>query len=110
MTVARVIKKGKVAVVCSPGFGAGWSTWNREYAEILLFHPKIVAKVLAKKNTDITEEWMIAEGLLPEGACPYLSTKNLVVAWLPVGTQFQVTEYDGSEKIETRDGVDWFTV
>ena len=109
MTVARVIKKGKVAVVCSPGFGAGWSTWNREYAEILLFHPKIVKKVLAKKNADITEECLVAEGILPEGASPYLSTEDLAVTWLPVGTSFQVTEYDGSEGIETRDGVDWFT-
>ena len=37
----RVIRDGLVAVVYSPGFGAGWYTWNLESPEIL-FDPNIV--------------------------------------------------------------------
>jgi hypothetical protein len=31
----KVIKSGLVAVLISPDFGAGWSTWNSEIPEII---------------------------------------------------------------------------
>jgi hypothetical protein len=37
----KLIRDGKVAVLYSPGFGAGWSTWNQELPE-LVFNPVIV--------------------------------------------------------------------
>ena len=37
----KLIRDGKVAVLVSPGHGAGWSTWNAEHEEIL-FDPAIV--------------------------------------------------------------------
>ena len=37
----KIIRDGKVAVLYSPGFGAGWSTWNQELPE-LVFNPVIV--------------------------------------------------------------------
>lgn len=27
----KVIRDGMVAVIYSPGYGAGWSSWNRDY-------------------------------------------------------------------------------
>lgn len=35
--------------------------------------------------------------------------KDLRVRWLPVGTQFRVTEYDGNEDIEINTEIDWIT-
>lgn len=41
-------KDGKIAVLISPGYGAGWSTWAPEKdVEALLFDAKIVKAVLA---------------------------------------------------------------
>ena len=40
----KVIKEGKVAVLVSPNYGAGWYSWNSGYKE-LLFHPKLVEMV-----------------------------------------------------------------
>ena len=53
----KIIKNGKVAVLYSPGFGAGWFSWNTEYKE-LLFHPKIVEMVESNKKDMITEDWI----------------------------------------------------
>ena len=42
----RVVRDGRVAVLVSPGFGAGWSTWaDRELRKRLLFDPEVVAWV-----------------------------------------------------------------
>ena len=39
----KVVRDGKVAVLISQGFGAGWYSWNSN--EQLLFSPKIVEMV-----------------------------------------------------------------
>ncbi len=40
----KVIRDGHVAVIYSPGFGAGWYTWNQllDNAEQLIYDPMIV--------------------------------------------------------------------
>lgn len=105
----KVIRAGKVAVLYSPGFGAGWYTWNtmrgdNENRSIeLIFDPTIV-ELVEKRNRE--NQYVItkaiedrAEEILPEGyfggAC------DLTIEWLPVGTKFLITEYDGSESIQT---------
>jgi len=40
----KVIRDGKVAVLISQGWGAGWYSWHRDNQE-LLFHPKLVEMV-----------------------------------------------------------------
>ena len=37
----KLVRDGMVAVLYSPGFGAGWYTWNQECTE-LMFDPAIV--------------------------------------------------------------------
>jgi hypothetical protein len=34
---------------------------------------------------------------------------DLKVVWVPQGSQFQVTEYDGSESLRLKDDEDWIT-
>jgi hypothetical protein len=99
----KLIDNGKVAVLYSPGFGAGWSTWNQELPE-LVFEPAIVKFVE-------TDQWAEMEtyvslkypGIYKGGM------KDLAVAWLPVGTEFQINEYDGAESIEIKGEVKWMT-
>jgi hypothetical protein len=96
----KVIRDGKVAVLISRGFGAGWSTWNTEFPE-LIFHPKIVELVEQDKATTILEDDWIAENL---GHRVYTGgALDLEIVWLPEGTKFMINEYDGSESIITLD-------
>jgi hypothetical protein len=101
--VNKLIDNGKVAVLYSPGFGAGWSTWNPDRPE-LLFDPAVVTFVendqTAELNTYVTLKY---PGLYTGGM------ESLAVAWLPVGTEFRIKEYDGSESIEIKNDVLWLT-
>ena len=99
----KVIRDGKVAVLYSPGFGAGWSTWSRgDYDNKTLFDPVIVNCVEAgdfeKLNTYMTLWYpdMYLGGM-----------DSLEIAWLPEGTLFRIHEYDGSESIEIKEELDW---
>ena len=97
----KLIDNGKVAVLFSPGFGAGWSTWNKEVPE-LVFDPAIVKFVE-------TEQWAEMETYVTL-KYPGLYTgglKDLAVAWLPIGTEFRINEYDGAENIEIKTDTNW---
>lgn len=93
----KVIRDGKVAVLVSHGFGAGWYSWNTEHQE-LLFHPKLVEMVEQKRNNEIDDEW-VKENL---GIDIYTGgSDGLTIHWLPIGTAFEIDEYDGSESLRT---------
>lgn len=108
----KVIRDGKVAVLISPGFGAGWSTWNYEYPEIL-FDPTVVAIVESLVDDNMTPEASAEiEAHVKETYGEYVycgGAGDLTIKWLPVGTQFRVHEYDGSESIEVKEEMDWIT-
>jgi len=88
----KVVRDGKVAVCYSPGYGAGFYTWNSDYPQ-LLFSPIVVEKIEADKRSEITKELL--------GIDVYLGgVGNLTIAWIPEGTRFQITEYDGYESVE----------
>jgi hypothetical protein len=100
----KLVKDGKVAVLISPGFGAGWSTWNREQLD-MLFDAGLADLVLKGDPEQIlayaTVKWPNA----------YLGgIEDLTVAWVDQGQLIKVNEYDGSESIEYRDSDDWITV
>ena len=95
----KVIRDGKVAVLYSPGYGAGWYSWNRDRPECL-FDPNIVAMVEAGQHDQI-EEYCKTADLYAGGA------KQLEIEWLPVGTPFKILENDGHETIEHQYTPDW---
>lgn len=98
----KLIQDGKVAVVYSPGFGAGWSTWAGNDA--FLFDKRIAEAVIAG---DIKRAEEVAIEIDPHA---YLGgSRDLRVEWLPVGTAFRINEYDGFESIEVLGDVDWLT-
>ena len=105
----KVIRDGKVAVLISPGFGGGWHTWN--HVDELLFHPVLVNMVENGLRSDIDEAF-IADllGIVDHTSMPYLGgVEQLEVRWLPIGTEFIVEDYDGSEEITIKNHVDWLT-
>lgn len=101
----KVVRDGKVAVLYSPGYGAGWSTWAEpSECEMILYDPEIVQLVLERDQDQITLEefeqrmemiWQL------KGYTSYCSPVAVQVAWLPEGTQFRIHEYDGSERVIT---------
>jgi len=97
----RVVKDGKVAVCYSPGFGAGWSSWeDDELKETLMFHPAIVNMILEGKEDLIDEEWLV-NNLGEEYKYLYTGgVKQLTIEWVPQGSLVRINEYDGSESVE----------
>lgn len=117
MDVERYVKDGKVAVLVSPGYGAGWSTWgqkelayDKRVVEFWMQHKddKEYLRQLDKfKNNKVQEE---AEKLFEEWGYKdvyFGGFKQICIRWVPVGTLFRINEYDGSESIETNESVDW---
>ena len=99
----KVIKDGRVAVLYSPGYGSGWYTWNQEFPE-LIFSPAIV-KLVEQEKFDELETYM--ELKYPEVFKGGMM--DLEIEWVPVGTEFRIHEYDGSESIELKEELNWLT-
>ena len=99
----KVKKGGKVAIIYSPGFGGGWSTWsNGSNEQERLFDPDIVNALLKGESRQAIQA--IADKNYPEDCN---SVKDLTVKWLEEGTLFRVHEYDGSESIEVMVDLSW---
>jgi hypothetical protein len=97
----KLIKDGYVAVLYSPGFGAGWYSWNYECPEIL-FDPAIVKLVEEKKFGELATYVSLKYPDIYTGGM-----KDLEVEWMPIGTEFKINEYDGAESIEYKESDNW---
>lgn len=102
MVMKKFEKDGMVAVLYSPGFGAGWYSW--ESSEEALFDPEIIQAVLDGSNIKAES---IAEkkypGMYLGGAC------DLQVEWIKKGSQFEIKEYDGNESVHVIGESDYLT-
>lgn len=109
--MTKLIRDGQVAVLYSPGYGAGWSTWaENSERDLLLFDPDIVQLVLDRDSQLITpDEFESRVDMLWQlkSYTSYCSPGTLIIAWLPVGTLFKIDEYDGSESIITQQDIHW---
>ena len=95
-------KDGKTAVLVSPGFGAGFSTWNKP--EMAVDFDLVEAFLSGDMNRF---EYIVVEKY---GENMYLGgMENLMVVWVDEGKKFRVDEYDGNERVEILEGADWFT-
>ena len=101
----KLIRNGLVAVIYSPGFGAGWSTWDHgNYGAELVLDPVLAAYVDEGKMAE-AESYVAMR--FPEAYTGGL--EDLSIQWVPVGTEFRIHEYDGSESIEIKEKMDWLT-
>ena len=100
----RVVRDGKVAVLYSPGFGAGWSTWaGSEIAERLIFDPEVVAWVEGGKQGPVPDmETKYGDDYFYDGGA-----SDLEIRWVPVGSRFRINEYDGSESVVLFEEENW---
>ena len=98
------IVDGKVAVLYSPGFGAGWSTWAYDDTNQAMAMDRDL--VLAFLDGGVDALVKITEQKYPGNYTG--GSEDVVVAWLPVGTAFEIREYDGSETLHTLDNVSWW--
>lgn len=93
---------GKVAVLVSPGYGAGWSTWaSSDEREAAKFDRRIVEQVLAK-NDDL-ERFVQQLGYTSYTG----GLSSLEIEWVAPGEPFYIHEYDGYEDIRWRDSDGW---
>lgn len=100
----KLQRDGNTAVLYSPGYGAGWSTWNSdEWRGLLSMHRDIASLVEAG---DVVSAARVAEKLIadlagdPEIYVCVLGADQLKIRWVPTGSQFQIDEYDGSESVQ----------
>jgi hypothetical protein len=96
----KVRRDGKVAVIYSPHYGAGWYSWH--LIPELLFDPAVVAMIETDRYEEIesycAEHWPDAYIGDPE---------DLTIAWVEEGCEFQIEEYDGAEKLRFKDREQW---
>ncbi len=109
--MTKLIRDNLVAVLYSPGYGAGWSTWAEESErDLLLFEPDVVHLVLDRDAGDITLDEFLAQVDMIwqlKQYESYCSPDKLCVMWLPEGTQFKIEEYDGSESVILATDIKW---
>lgn len=100
----KVIRDGKVAVLYSPGYGAGWYSWNSDHPEIV-FHPKLVELVEQDRLDEITEEFMKEHFNIDYIYCG--GADDLEIKWIEQGVAFTIDEYDGFESIQYIDKIEY---
>lgn len=98
-----VVRDGLVAVLYSPGYGAGWFSWHHEPK--LLFDPSIVAWLEADELDKILAYVTLTYPDLYLGGLD-----GLTIAWLPRGSRFRIDSYDGAEHIVLETEDTWITV
>jgi hypothetical protein len=92
----KIVRDGKVAVAVSGGFGAGWSTWNEINPMDARFNQLFLDGKIDEIVKICEDEELYAGG-----------AEDVYIEWVPVGTKFVISEYDGSESLETIDDFAW---
>ena len=99
----KYIKDGKVAVLVSHGFGAGWSTWaydnDPDVRDGMVFDAVLVAHILAGDRDAAVQYAQEKYYALHVLHAHIGGIEELTVHWVPQGEQFEITEYDGAESL-----------
>lgn len=105
-----------VAIVYSPGYGGGWSTWGYGidatdarvaylvmtggFGRLLMpgYEPDEPHEVIVDGTTGyLYSSWYESES----------HGDKLVIRWLPPGTLYRIDEYDGAESVMEMGSYDW---
>jgi hypothetical protein len=121
----KLIRDGKVGVLVSPGYGAGFYTWGSPLEAI--FDPTLVEMVEERWNMRfVWNEKKLTElrywenpkySELTQKMIDYVESTyegvfsggvgDLKVEWIPEGSEFIIEEYDGSESLRLKDSTNW---
>lgn len=96
-------KDGKTAVLVSPGFGAGFSTWNKPEMAVDF---DLVEAFLSGDKTRFA--YIVNEKYNEDDSLYLGGMEDLMVEWVDEGKKFRIDEYDGNERIEILQEADWF--
>ena len=99
----KVIKDGFVAVLYSPGYGAGWYTWHQ--IPELIYDPAVVDMVERKASSEAIIQY--CEEKYPSFTKCYLGAEDLQISWIKEFRVFIINEYDGNESIQFREDINW---
>lgn len=103
----KVIRDGKVAVLISRGWGAGWYTWHG--IEELLYDPEVV-RMIENPDDEEDRDTIVAYCEEQYGKDSYYNgVDDLTIVWVPQGRRFIVEEYDGAESLKLESDVKWLT-
>ena len=92
-----VNEKGQVAILVSPGFGAGWSTWNTSGAPGWYATDKGLVELKLNNAAEDDVLKYCKEAINDE---PYMGGwEDVVIEWLESGTKFSIHDYDGNESL-----------
>lgn len=110
MTRQRVLDdEGNVAVLISHGYGSGYLTSNEEYPSCI-FDPFVI-EIVSKHGWYLDPvKYKALEHHLKDKYAKDFNTggiEDLVVEWIPEGTKFRISEYDGAEYIEVLHEIAW---
>lgn len=98
MTIEKLIRDGKVAVLISPGFGAGWSSWQPDEHVEFALHDRQLCEFVEAGDLESFEAR--ASAVIGEDVY-FGGVTGLMVKWVEQGKPFYVHEYDGSERLVT---------
>lgn len=89
---------GKVGVLVSYGYGAGWSTWNKdEYREFFAMDKKLIEMKLNKTPLKEVEEY--CKSGTGEDYTSMAGWNQAEIEWVGKGNSFCIEEYDGNESL-----------
>ena len=100
----EIIRDGKVGILFSPGFGAGWYSWHG--VDALLRDPEVIHLVECRSKAPEEERDYYTEKIIEYCENTYGTdyyyggADDLEIEWIELGDKFRITEYDGSEGIE----------
>ena len=99
----------KVPVIYSPGYGAGWSTWNPDSCSEFLLHDEGIVDLINSNLRSLIPSY-IRRNLPDKDQLGFLSLSghtSLEIRWLDAGTFFRIQQYEGYETVETYELDDW---
>ena len=93
-------------VLISPGYGAGWSTWE---CPEMAFDERLIRAFECGISEEDMQALCVECGYAPFNSPPYMGGfDQLKVVEVPSGAVFRIDEYDGFESIEFLDMDDWY--
>lgn len=104
-----VYRNDALLVVYSPGYGAGWASWNHD-TSLATYPPLVLWLLLGKDPNELMQsKSLLFTGLSDEGrrVFKYVGSRvylggvtDLVLGLVPRGSMWRIEEYDGSESLE----------
>jgi len=105
-------EQGRTAVLYSPEYGSGWSTWicfkggiTKEFA---CMDSQLVQMALRRASEEEVSDYI---SLIFPNSDPYMGSNwvDIQVKYIDPGSKFLIREHDGAEYFQMFEEVEWLT-